>query len=741
MSKTANFIFELGAEELPSAQIKTISNHIKSKIENALIEAGMNFAETYTSYTPRRLFWEFQAINLDNEDKVEIIKGPPEKIAKNDDGSLSKAALGFAKKNQLQEEDLFFEDAYLCAKQTIKAQNIEEVLQVAIPEAIATTPGTRFMRWAAGDLKFARPLQWLVAVLDKGDENQIIDIEIENIKSSNKSFGHRFLAPEPIEIKNREQYFAQLESQAVVLDFEKRKAKIIEEAKKLAQEVSGQVVLDDDLLEELCLITENPEAILCEFERKFLKVPDVVLKTVMVSHQRYIPIESNELEENAPNDRKLLPYFIAVSNNPKTEAKHNIKSGNEKVIRPRFNDAEFFTKEDLKIKLEDRVEKLSKLNFLKGNLKEKTKRIEMLSLFLINKLKGNYANNPAKNPLDQLKPESSQLILEAASLAKADLTCNLVFEFTELQGVIGGIYAARQGKDPVTANAIKEHYKPCFAGDDEPNNIGAKIISIADRIDNIVCAFALGKIPSGSADPFAIRRQANGLLEIAIHGHLIFDIEDLIDYSIELLQKDFGNGDMVKKIKGRGEKRQEIELPELEWENSRSKLVEFFEQRLEFVFEEFHKHKEINKAVLSRPGALKELNKRHMMIHTLVDLKDRPGDFANFTEAASRILNISKKELSSKTDFKGKIQADLFELEQEKDFYQAISKLEKTHNQNDEYKPILSSNDIFDLTEPINQFFDNVMVNTEEEKLRDNRKALVAYAGSLVQELGDFSLL
>lgn len=746
MSNTANFLFELGAEELPAGQIKAITNHIKQVLTSSIESADLNFEDTYISFSPRRIFIEIQKINLDSEDKVELIKGPPEKIAQAEDGSFTQAALGFAKKNNLAEQDLYFENGYLCAKQTVKAKNIEDVLSESIPKAIESTPGVRFMRWANGDLKFARPIQWLVAVLDYGKESKTIECSIENTKTSNQSYGHRFLGPEAIEVKNKEQYFADLEKQGVILDFEKRKERIISESKQLAKSIEGEAVFTDDLLEELCLITENPNPILCEFEKHFLKVPSVVLKTVMVSHQRYIPIESNDLDESDVTEHRLLPYFIAVSNNPKAEAIENIKSGNEKVIRPRFNDAEFFTKEDLKTKLEDRLEKLSRLNFLKGNVLEKTKRIEKLSAYLIEKLKSNYAQNPAKNTQDHLDDKSKAAILEAAKLCKADLTCNLVFEFTELQGLIGGIYAERQHKDPVTAGSIKEHYKPCFAGDTEPSTIGAKIISIADKLDNIVCAFALGKIPSGSADPFALRRQANGLLETVIHGHLILNIEDLIDESISLLKSDFGNGEMITKIKGRGEKRQEITVAELEWEESRKKLIEFFEQRLEFVFEEFHKDKEVNKAALSKSHPLKELNKRHMMIHTLMDLRERPGDFANFTEAASRILNISKKDLqeqngNSMTVFKEKIEPALFELDNEKSFYQAVSSLDKIKDQNENYKPLLSRSEIIDLVEPINKFFDNVMVNTEDEKIRDNRKALVAYAGSLVQEIGDFSLL
>lgn len=724
------FFFEIGAEELPAGQILSISNHIKTAIIDALNHAEIKFDNCENLYTPRRLFWYIDGLDLDVQDKELEIKGPPENIAKNPDGSFSQAALGFAKKNNVEKQNLYFKDAYLYARQSIKGHNAQLLLQEQLPNIIASTPGTRFMRWGNGDLKFARPLQWIVALIISKKDTKILDLKIEGLRSGSKTRGHRFLAPDEFEVESREQYITELEKRGVYIQAERRKAKVLEEAEKLAATINAKIVPNQDLLNEVIMITENPSPILCEFNPSFLKIPDCVLQTVMIQHQRYIPLEQGG---------NLIPQFIAVSNNPLPQARANIKSGNEKVIVPRFKDAEFFVDEDSKIKLEDRVTKLEKLNFLKGTMLQKVRRLQKIAQYLINELNPYYQGNPARKEGDSLGDD--QLILEAAFLSKADLSTNLVFEFPELQGEIGGVYAEKQGLNSIISKAIAEHYRPRFTGDDEPETIAGKILSIADKIDNIVCAFALGKIPSGSADPFALRRQANGMLEVIIHGHLLLNIENLVDYVIKLQREEFGDGDIVTKIRGRGEDRKEVQVAELNWQDCDKQIKEFLESRLPFVFEICHKDTQVNKAVLARLSPLSAINKSHMMIHLIYNTKS-DQQFPKLVESVSRITNIAKAEANvDRSELLKQIDIKFFEGEYESKFFEAIQSLDLNGAQDLHYTPILSKDDLLKTIVPINKFFDNVLVNSENEQVRANRKALVAYASSVFMEIADFTQL
>jgi glycyl-tRNA synthetase beta chain len=714
---TADFLFELGAEELPSGQIKNIADYFSSKLKLLLDEAEINFTNIESFYTPRRIVTLIKDINLQVSDKEVEVKGPPEKIAKSEDGKLSQAGQGFLKKNNAQETDIEFKDGYLYLKQIIKGQSAHKIIEENLAEILKNTPGVRFMRWGNSEAKFARPPQWICSILG----GEVLNFELENIKSSNKSYGHRFLGPDEITVSSFEQLEADLEKQGVTLRQDSRKEKIIKESKAIADSIGAEVIFDDNLLDEITLITENPSPILCDFDKRFLEIPECVLTTVMIQHQRYLPLRK---------DGKLIEQFIAISNNPLEKARQNIKEGNEKVIVPRFKDAEFFVEEDNKIKLEERVEKLERLNFLKGTMLQKAHRLEKISGFLAQELEPTLSDNPRVDEKIEI-----QDLKKAALLAKADLSTNLVFEFTELQGEIGGIYAAKQGLNENIQNNIADHYMPRFAGDTHPRSLGSKIISIADKIDNIVCAFALGKIPSGSADPFALRRQANGLLEIIIESRLILDIEKLVNFVCGLQEKEFGTGDVITKMKGRGENRKEVKINELNWDNTDKLVKEFLESRLEFVFEQRHKNKEINKSVLSPSGALRELNKRHVMIHFLNSINDKK-EFETLVEGVNRIINICKDK-----EFKEDIQPELFESDYEKEFYEISQKLNSSEDQNFKYSTVYEADLLFIAAEKINKFFDNVLVNSEEEKIRTNRQALVAYANKAFKNLADFSLI
>jgi glycyl-tRNA synthetase beta chain len=716
-ANTADFLFELGAEELPSGQIKNIADYFSSKLKEYLEFYEITFGDLEQFYTPRRIVISIKNIRTQVPDRKETIKGPPEKIAKAQDGGLTQAGLGFLKKNNATEDKSYFENGYLCIDKIVLGSNTKDTLEYILPLIIKNTPGVRFMRWANSDVKFARPPQWICSILG----NEIINFQLEDIKSSNKSYGHRFLGPEEFEVKDFKQCVKQLEKQGVILDQEKRKEKIVSESNAMAQSIGAEVIFDDDLLDEISLITESPSPILCDFDPRYLEIPECVLTTVMIQHQRYLPLKKNG---------KLTEQFIAISNNPLEKARQNIKEGNEKVIVPRFKDAEFFVEEDNKISLDERVEKLERLNFLKGTMLQKAKRLEKITEYITKEIAKTLDGNPTIE--DKVELED---IKRASLLAKADLSTNLVFEFTELQGEIGGIYAKRQGLSENIQNFIAEHYMPRFANDKHPSTLGGKIISIADKIDNIICSFALGKIPSGSADPFALRRQANGLLEIIVESRLILDLEALIQFICKLQEEEFGNGEVITKIKGRGENRKEVKSNELNWKETDKQVISFLESRLEFVFEQRHKHKSINKSVLSLESALKELNKRHVTIHFLASISNQ-AEFEALVEGVNRIINICKGK-----EFSDEIKPELFESDYEKEFYEISKKLNSVGDQNLNYDTVYNSELLFSAATTINKFFDNVLVNSEEEKIRANRQALVAYANKTFKNLADFSLI
>lgn len=717
-----SFLFEIGAEELPAGQILAISNHIKTKLEE-VFEENLGRVPVSTVYTsPRRLFWEFKDIELEAKSQTHLLKGPAANIAKDSFGNWTPAALGFAKKNKINIPDLYVEDGYLLAKQTIQARKIQDLLEEQIPQIIASTPGTRFMRWANSSTKFARPIQWIAAFIVSNKQVQILDFQIENIKAGKLSQGHRFLDPSAFEFASAEEYRNELKKRSVIIDPEERKQHIIKESEELAKSINGQIIVEPKLLDELISIAENPSPILCQFDSKFLAVPDCVLQMVMLHHQRYIPIVSNG---------KLMPYFIAVSNNPLPQAIANIKSGNEKVIIPRFKDAEFFVQEDSRISLAERVLRLEKMNFLKGTFLQKTKRLEKIVARLIKELEPNYQGNPAAHAGDDLSRDSE--IIKATTLSKADLTTNLVFEFTELQGQIGAVYAKQEGLSDLITSVIEDQYKPRFASDELPRTIGSKLLALADKLDNLVCAFALGNAPTGSADPFALRRQANGLLEIALHSHLIINLDALVDFVIKLQISDFGEGQIVTKIKGRGDKRQEVQVPELNWQDCPGLVKDFLSQRLLFVFETFHKNFEINKAVLAPANPLLEPNKHHMLVHSLNSLKNS-ASWTDFILATKRVFSFGQRS---------QIQLDsaLFVTEEEVALYAAFGVVAKLKSQNLNYEPLLLDEDLLSLIKPINNFFDKVLINVEDSKLKNNRIALVTYAADSLMQIADFSTL
>ena len=721
----SNFLLEIGVEEIPSALIEGIADYIEGEIKKVLVENKLNFKESTKLNSPRRLFFEVKELDSFSADEELILRGPPEKIAveeKDGEKSFTQAALGFAKKNNLEEKDLEIKEGYVYASTIKKGKATKEILEQEVPQILKRTPGKRFMRWADTDAKFTRPIEWISASLLNNEslETELVNIDFEDIKSSDLSFGHRIYGKNSFKISDQKNYLEELAKENIILDPQERKNYIRKAASKLAETVKGIPLIDSDLIEEICGLVESPKAILCEFSKDYLEVPGLVLSTVMKVHQRYIPVASES------NHEELLPYFIVISNNPEASAEENIKKGNEKVIIPRFEDAMFFLKEDNKIKLEERLNRLEKINFQVSNMKEKACRLEKLAEIFLTELK----SKEQKFTIDSNLEESTK---EAAKLAKCDLDTQLVFEFTELQGEIGGIYAKRQGYSNDVAKAISDHYKPRFANDEEPETLAGKILSIVDKLDTLIANFAIGKVPKGSADPFALRRQANGLLGILVHSQLNIDLEALIRTIIH------SNPVYIETNNKIAKETKDKKFKKLNAEELSETTIKFLEQRLEFVFAIYHSKTHINKAVLETESPLKKLQFMHKSIHMLSTFEER-SEYAEFTQAAARLSSMT----ASFKDFTNEdlsINSNIIKDESETELKELTEKLEKLLVNDYKLEINFNENDLAGSISSINKFFDNVLVNDEDSAIKKNRQNLVYNLNKLFSNIADFSQL
>ena len=707
-----DFFLEIGVEEIPSSLINSIKDFIENGINDLLKVHGLDCLNSVSHGSPRRLFFEINGLNETSQDEQIILRGPASKIAITvaEDGSKSftSVALSFAKKNNLTENDLYEENGYLYGKSLVKGKSLKCILEDGLYGIIAKTPGKRFMRWANNESKFTRPIEWIncFIVNPRTHSREDINFKFEDIHSSKFSYGHRIYGKKAFTFNNSEEYLAKLRAENIILKTEERKASIIKQANLLANSINGKALLDDELLEEICGLIESPKAVLCEFSEKYLEVPALILKTVMKVHQRYIPIAPG----NNPN--ALSHYFIVISNNPETLAEKNIRAGNEKVIIPRFEDACFFLKEDAKTSLENRLSNLKKINFLVGNMEDKAKRLQKMVAELISELGNNSISQ-------EINPEQHSEILKAAILAKSDLDTQLVFEFTELQGEIGGIYAQREGLSDTISKAISEHYMPRFAEDKEPESLGGKLIAIVDKLDNIITYFAAGKIPKGSADPFALRRQANGILQIIIHGGLKLDLEKFIKSFIEKNPILLENSEYSK-------------------ENLIEKVCEFLEQRLEFVFSIYHEDSLINRSVLKTTKALTQLDLVHQKIHFLNKLKD-DNRFTAFIQAANRVINMCKS--FSGKDFNLEIKTELLHEAVEKNLLNQLETFNAKFNKSIDEDIDSIGDTLLELNSPINEFFDKVLVNDPNPEIKTNRQNLLYFAKDALERIADFSIL
>jgi glycyl-tRNA synthetase beta chain len=506
-------LFEIGTEEIPAGLLSRAVVDMEDIIRKSLTERRIGFTGIKCMATPRRLVLTIADLALKQDDQTIEKMGPAKKAAFDENGNPTKAALGFARGQDMdisQLETIITEKGeYLGARKTIAGQPTDTLLPEILTSFLLAIPFKKSMRWGSYDLRFARPVHWILALYG----GNVIPLKIEDIESGNTSRGHRFMSPAPFAVTGFEDYLSKARDNFVIADPAERRNLILKEAQKSAAEVGGKLFYTDDLLETVSLIVEYPVIVRGGFEEEYLKIPKEVLTTTMISHQKYFPVINDE--------GKLLPHFIAVSNTRPRDITV-VAKGNERVLRARLADASFFFEEDKKVPLEDRVESLKKVVFhtLLGTSHKKVMRFRKLAVKIASKV----------------KPSVKKNVDRAALLAKADLESLMVGEFSELQGIMGREYALLAGEKPEIANAIYEHYLPIVAGGDLPQTDEGAIVGIADKMDTIAGFFGVGLPPTGTADPYALRRQALGIINIILSRRYSLGLNFLIDESLALLK-------------------------------------------------------------------------------------------------------------------------------------------------------------------------------------------------------------
>ena len=674
------YLLEIGTEELPYKFVNTGLAQLKTSFEKLLKENNIGYTNIKSYSTPRRLTIIIEGFEEKQPDSIKTLKGPIANIAYDENGNLTKAGLGFAKKNGVDESALYKEDNYVWAKIEQKGKSIRDILSNNIENMVLKMQGPYFMRWADLDVKFQRPIRWVVSLLN--DEE--LKIKIADIESTRYSRGHRF-SSDKVEVKNPDCYENALYEANVIVDSQKRKNVIVESAKKKAEEANAEVYFDDNLLEEVTNICEWPVPVVCNFDKKYLEIPEKVTVTVMAVHQRYFP-----MYQKKENGGKLLNSFITITNYIGDNFE-NIKAGNERVVVARLDDAIFFVKEDTKKPFESYVEELKGITFQKGmgSVYDKTQRIVALSEYLA---------KTTNAPLDTVK--------RTALLCKADLVTNLVFEFTELQGFIGADYAFNAGEKPEVVKGIKEHYYPLGADSELAESKEGQLVGIADKTDTIVAVFAEGKKPTGSADPLGVRRATLGIIKTIINKNININLEELIKKSIELMPVEINDKNLLF-----------------------NEVKTFFEQRLNILYTEKYRHDVVD-ACISNSSVLKDLPNFVKRLELLNDAIKLP-EFNKFNEAANRIIRITKEYKTT-------------QLPNEALFNNAYeSKLMECTKSIDENKMTLKElfNALQKTVPYIDEFFDNVLVMDKDEKIKENRLNLLYNLKRKFDKIADFSKL
>jgi glycyl-tRNA synthetase beta chain len=684
---THEMLLEIGLEEIPAHVVTASAEQLTKRVSDFLQAKHLKFTGIKSYSTPRRLAVKVSGLADKQPDIEEEIKGPSKKVAQQADGSWSKAAIGFTRGQKLTPADIYFKELkkteYAYVKKFIAGKTATQVLP-QLKEVVAAMTFPTMMHWADYDFKYVRPIRWLTALLD----DQVIDFQILNIKTGRTTQGHRFLG-HTVELSSATDYPAVLTSVFVIADAAQRKQMITDQIKKLAQKNNWQIIVEPELLEEVNNLVEYPTVFAGSFAPKYLQIPDEVLITSMRDHQRFFYV----CDQNG----KLLPNFVSVRNG-NHEHLGNVVSGNEKVLTARLEDAAFFYAEDQKTSVVEYVAKLKKvmLHDKIGTLFEKMQRVGYLTAALADQL--------------GFAAQSKQQLARAAQIYKFDLVTGMVGEFAELQGVMGEKYALLQGEDPLVAAAIREHYLPIEAGGKLPQTKVGALLALADKLDSITSFFAAGMIPSGSNDPYALRRQAAGLVRIALAFNWPVSITGLQQLTAQLAQK---HPELYQKIKPAHQ----------------AELTSFLMDRLQQQLENNKFDFDVIATVTATPQ-----NPLIGIAHAAKILQHHRNDpdFKETIEAASRVLRLLLKVDQTQLT---QVDPALFENESEKELEQAVTTLKPIQNLQQLYQQLQT------LQKPIAEYFDQTMIMTKDLRIRNNRLAQLKQLAALFEPFGDLTLL
>ena len=674
--KTHDFLLELGTEELPPKLLLKLSNSLKDNLSKELKKLSIESDSIKAYATPRRLAISISKLQNKQQDQFVEKKGPSTQ-------SAEMAINGFAKScgvdvSELEKKELGGKEYFFYSKEEA-GQSVSELLPEAIEKSIKDIPITRAMKWGSSDYSFVRPVHWLVVMLDK----DIVPVKIMGLESNRMTKGLRF-KDSMIELSHAKEYEQTMSDKAQILvDFDKRKELIREQILSVSSSNNAEVVIDESLLEEVCALVEYPRAFSGSFDKKFLDVPQEAIISAMKSHQKYFHlVDSND---------DLLPLFISVANLESTDIQA-VVAGNERVIHPRLADSEFFWNQDKAKKLEERLPALDSVMFMKslGSMGQKAKRIQSISFYIAD--------------LVGFDKEASS---RAGLLSKSDLLSEMVGEFADLQGIMGGYYAINDGETQAVSLAIRDHYQPRFAGDIIPSTNEGLVVAIADKLDTITGIFGIGQAPTGSKDPYALRRLALGLLRIVLEAKIELNLKSLIDYSLNLHLKEVDR-------------------------NCGDAIYSFMMDRLKAYYKDSHIDSNVYEAVLAvSPESPLDFHLRVEALNEFTQSKNSKS----LIESNKRIANILKDSNKENEKLNSKILIEDSEIA----LFNASESLSKKLSGSKDYKEVMKS--LIDLKDSIDSFFDNVMVNADDENLKSSRLALIRRVRSLFLSVADISYL
>ncbi|TXV87992.1 glycine--tRNA ligase subunit beta [Enterococcus faecalis] len=688
-----DLLLEIGLEEMPAHVVTPSRIQLEEKVIKFLDEHHLDYETVQSFATPRRLAVKVTAIPEKQADVEEEVKGPAKKIALDAEGNWSKAAQGFVRGQGVTTEDIVFKELngveYVYVTKFTKGQSAKEVL-TKLNDVITSLTFPVTMHWANYDFEYIRPIHWIVALLD----DEVIPFNVLDVTTGQTSRGHRFLGDD-VTFQHANEYETKLKEQFVVVQPNERKQMIVDQANALAAEKNWQLALDEELLEEVTNLVEYPTAFVGSFDEKYLSVPDEVLVTSMKEHQRYFEVR---------NDQGLLmPHFIAVRNGDNVHLENVIK-GNEKVLIARLEDAEFFYNEDKKLTIEACVEKLKNVTFHEkiGSIYEKMQRVALIAQIIGRKV------GLSEDELEDLK--------RASEIYKFDLVTNMVGEFPELQGIMGEKYALLQGEKPAVATAIREHYLPTFSEGELPETAIGAVLALADKLDSVFSFFSVGMIPTGSNDPYALRRQTYGVIRI---------IEDK-GWTFPLVQLQTEVDEAVN---------QDVEKYGVLLNEGQAEVVEFVKARLRQLLMTKNVRHDIIDAVVSAEQA--DLSKLFASANILKS-RFEDQDFKPSMEALTRVINLAKKGQELLGDTEEGIDPSLFENKAEKELYQAVNDLSEsfaTRTIAENYEALVNLRPLIDA------YFNETMVMVEDEKVKQNRLKQLMQIAKMALSIASLDLL